>query len=301
MTLLESREWTDATAEDLVADALAADETTASVRMIVDWTEHGLLAPPVFRKSTRFGSDARLYSPEQRRLFHELLQMRQRSPLQRIPYRTLIRPVLYLWLIDDSVVPNVQARRAWRTWAQATGVANAVRRRQTARQLVDQFAHPDATYHLRRKAQLVIEECEKIRTPDFDKVYSVLTAVCSPWSVPAGQQIERGIGIPGAPIGVREAVALWALNWKVIRLLLHEQITEEQLAEGRAEFRNDWSNYQQHRALYQAHATDPELFTTPKDPEQNIKQQLHDFVLTLGGSLGIAEKIFTEARSASFT
>jgi hypothetical protein len=51
-------------------------------------------------------------------LFTRLLEARERSPLERIPQRSLIRFVLHLWLIDDTIVLTPQARRC--THAPAT-------------------------------------------------------------------------------------------------------------------------------------------------------------------------------------
>lgn len=75
-------------------------------------------------------------------MFTRLLEARERSPLGRIPQRSLIRVVLYLWLIDDTIVLTPQARRAWRTQARAAGQTTAVRRSENVRAIVEQLAHP---------------------------------------------------------------------------------------------------------------------------------------------------------------
>src|SRR5882672_5164882 len=85
-------------AADLVADAKALGIAAASRRMIIDWTEMGLLDNPTFQKTTQRGSDPRLYSPEQRHLFTALLRARQRSPRDRLLHHVLARAVLYVWL-----------------------------------------------------------------------------------------------------------------------------------------------------------------------------------------------------------
>jgi hypothetical protein len=152
----------------------------ASVRMVGDWVGDGLLASPGFRKSTRHGSDERVFPAEQRWLFTELLKARQRSPLKRIPHHTLTRIVLYLWLLEDTVVPTEQARRAWRTFARATGRRTEPGRRKLAEQVVDQIAHPEASYQQRRAALLLIEAGEKSKRPDWEKLAPVIAQIASP-------------------------------------------------------------------------------------------------------------------------
>ena len=100
--------WVEGTAEDLVADALAL-EVKASPRMVTSWIEDGLLANPEPRKTSAHGSDPRVFPREQRELFARLLEARKRSPLGRIPQRSLVRVVLYLWLIDDTVVSSIMS------------------------------------------------------------------------------------------------------------------------------------------------------------------------------------------------
>ncbi|MER6391584.1 hypothetical protein ABT236_24360 [Streptomyces sp. NPDC001523] len=95
-----------------------------SKRMITDWVEVGLLAAPEFQKSTQRGSDRSRFPAVQRRLFSELLDVRERSPLTRIPHHTLIPVVLFVWMTSDTVVLVSQARRALRTYAQSTGKSN---------------------------------------------------------------------------------------------------------------------------------------------------------------------------------
>jgi hypothetical protein len=297
MTHSTDRDWQPATIEDLVADALALGVDTASPRMITDWTEDGLLGSPEFQKSTRYGSDARLYPPEQRRLFHELLRARQRSPLARVPKHTLIRPVLHLWLTDDNVISTMQARRAWRTWAKRAGKNTAAARRGFTRQVVDQWAHPCAPYHQRRKAQLLLEQGEKTGVPDWDKLYSALTEVCSPWPAPQGQRIERAIGISQQPAGVQEAIALWMLGQKVTALLRQERVIEGDLDRARAEHRRGWQEYEASQTRLRQQATNPEAFDRPSTVEGQVKRHVEAFIPTLGHTLGLTRETFAQARA----
>lgn len=286
MTTHVLREWTPATVEDLVADAEALGVARAGPRMITDWTARGLLGSPSFRKSTRHGSDARVYSPDQRRLFCELLTARQRSVHARIPNHVLIRLVLYVWLVDDTVVAQAQARRAWRTWAEGATKGTGTHRRDIARAVVDQFAHPSASHRQRRKAQVVIEEGERTGKPDWRKVKSALTEICSPWPAPDGQRVERSIGTPELPFGVEEAIRAWTLQRNAVLLLVKERIPEPVLLEARGEHRDSWAEYQARRPTFRERATRPEMFEEPTNPERSIEQQLTGFVHVLSHVLG---------------
>ena len=294
MTDPEMEGWEPGTAEELVADALALGVPKASRRMITDWTEQGMLGPPAFRKSTAHGSDARLYSAAQRRLFTEMLKARQRSPLSRVPHHTLIRPVLQIWLNFDTVVSDAQARRAWRTWARAQR-SSKIRRSDLARAVVDRFAHPDAPWHARRKAQLLLEEGEKTRNFDWGKISSALLQVSSPWLTGTGQRIERGFGLPEFAFGVQEQVAMWMIRDKVNRLLAAEQVQESALVEARAYHRDSWPRYKTDRHRLRERAINPEMFAEPEDLEEQINEEVHAFVPVLGHTLGLVETTFAEA------
>ncbi|MDX3245263.1 hypothetical protein [Streptomyces sp. ME18-1-4] len=86
--------WVEGTSADLVADAHALGVMKASPRIMTSWVEDGMLANPEPRKTSAHGSDPRVFPPELRELFTRLLEARERSPLGRIPQRSLIRVVL---------------------------------------------------------------------------------------------------------------------------------------------------------------------------------------------------------------
>ncbi|WP_316527524.1 hypothetical protein [Kitasatospora brasiliensis] len=283
--------WTEGTATDLVADAQALGVEKVSVRMVGDWVTDGLLANPQFRKSTRHGSDERAFTPEQRWLFTELLKARQRSPLKRVPQRVLVRPVLYLWLLDDTVVPTEQARRAWSTYARATGLHTALGRRRAAEQLVEQFAHPTATHKQRRTALLLIEAGEKSRRPDWAKLASVLTQLASPWIVPGSRGIERSLGPVQLPATATQIVALWFATHQVTRRLLAEGVDEKALEEARSVFRPSWADYQAQRSAMVTGAGElGYLFDSPVSAEGQVKETVGAFVGELAGVLGLIGK-----------
>ncbi|WP_206504690.1 hypothetical protein [Streptomyces chrestomyceticus] len=289
--------WSAGTAEDLVDDARSLG-VAFRTRTVTDYVEMGLLAPPLYRKTTQRGSDRRIYPPEQRRLFYELTAAKIRSPLARVPHRSLIPVVLYVWCMDDSVVPDIQARRALRTWAQSAGIASGARRRSTAKKVVAQFAHPTATHGQRRIAEQWIRDGEESRKPDFDNIADALSTVASPWRARGLPEIVRGFGPAAAPITTDQAVALWELQSRVNEILTFEGVSEGLLHRAREEHRENWQGYQSVRAAWASQAgTMADIFELPADQEQAARQQVNGFITVLGNTLGLARPSFARAQA----
>ncbi|MFM9647806.1 hypothetical protein ACKI1S_16860 [Streptomyces galilaeus] len=292
--------WVDGTSADLVADALALG-VKASPRMVTSWVEDGMLANPEPRKTSAHGSDPRVFPPEQRELFTRLLEARERSPLGRIPQRSLIRVVLYLWLIDDTVVLTPQARRAWRTHARATGQTTAVRRSENVRAIVEQLAHPSASHKQRRAAQLVLEEGERTGRIDLDRLTSVLTELHSPWPVQPGMpRVERARPGPFGPVTVQHHIAMWKARQQTIRRLRHEEIDEPELDRVRAVYRPMWADYQARRPALAAIGAGEfaSYFAEPDTLEGRAIEAVDAFVGTLAGELGLIEAASHAAETA---
>ncbi|WP_455355370.1 hypothetical protein [Streptomyces sp. SYSU K217416] len=290
----------EGTSADLVADALAMG-VKASPRMVTSWVEDGMLANPEPRKTSAHGSDPRIFPPEQRELFTRLLGARERSPLGRIPQRSLIRVVLYLWLINDTIVLTPQARRAWRTHARATGQTTAGRRSQNARTIVGQLAHPSATLKQRRAAQLVIEESERTGRIDIDRLTPVLTGLYSPWSVMPGMpRIERALPGPFGPVSVQHHIAIWKARQQTIRRLRHEEIDETELDRVRADYRPMWADYQVRRPDMATIGAGEfaAYFAEPDTMEGRAIEAVDAFVGTLAGELGLIEAASHAAETA---
>ncbi|MGW9369293.1 hypothetical protein ACWGVR_04650 [Streptomyces xanthophaeus] len=292
--------WVEGTSADLVADGLALG-VKASPRMVTSWVEDGMLANPEPRKTSAHGSDPRVFPPEQRELFTRLLEARERSPMGRIPQRSLVRVVLYLWLIDDTIVPTPQARRAWRTHARATGQTTAVRRRENVRAIVEQLAHRSATPKQRRAAQLVLEEGERTGRIDIDRLTAVLTELHSPWPVQPGMpRIERALPGPFGPVFVQHHIAMWKAQEQTIRRLRHEEIDETELDRVRAIYRPMWADYQARRpAMATIGAGEfASYFTEPDSMEGRAIEAVDAFVGTLAGELGLIEAASHAAETA---
>ncbi|MEU6210138.1 hypothetical protein ABZ891_09535 [Streptomyces sp. NPDC047023] len=254
------------------------------------------MAAPEFRESTQRGRDLSLFPAVQRRLFSERLEARKRSPLRKVPHHTVIPVVLFIWLTNDTVVPASQACRALRTYAQTTGRTNGARRQDNARRIVDQFAHPSATYHQRRTAQLLIEHGEKTRKPDWEKLHSVLTALCSPWRTVGMPLLERGIACPDMPLTVTDTIVIMMAAQQLTSRLRAEQVREEDLLEARALHRVDWAQYESTRGQKQPECATPGFFAAPTDTEARAREQVHAYTVTLAGMLGITAGLAARAR-----
>lgn len=209
--------------------------------------------------------------------------------------------MLYLWLIDDTVVLTPQARRAWRTHARATGQTTAARRRENVRAIVEQLAHPSASLKQRRAAQLVLEEGERTGRIDLDRLTSVLTELHSPWPAQPGMpRIERALPGPFGPVSVQHHITIWKARQQTIRLLRHEEIDEAELDRVRAIYRPMWAEYQARRPVMATIGTGEfaAYFAEPDTMEGRAIEAVDAFVGTLAGELGLIEAASHAAETA---
>ena len=298
---VEPRRWEPGTAEDLIADA-AELGLTFTARTIDDWVESGLVGAPAFQKSTQRGSDPRVFSADQRRLFTELLKARARSPHKRIRADRLIEPVLYLWLADNAVVTDQQARRALRTYAKGMGRLPASARTVAAKRVVDQIAHADAVPALRRAAEQLLANVEKtayttrrIEAADRERLYSLLIDLTHDVDLRLSG-FERGLGPPQAPLVLAQLFGSWVARLRMSVVLRGEQVTEQELAEARAEHVAEWARYQQVRPGLHAASGGDRMFAAPPDEEEGYRQSLNGFVTLLAGRRGLLAESIAEAR-----
>ena len=189
------------TIDDMVADADQGGHAVTA-RLIRDWTQQGLLDYPQRRPAGKgHGSEQAIYSANQRMLLLTLLHHRDGnniSSLARIP--------VGIWIYwGDEYVPLRQARRALlrflgdqdasRNFAQDVMRASKQRARETARAMLGQFDHPDATPRARREFLDAITEAAWTGRPDFDRIEAALRAVFEP----GYGQVRRVVGHPAAP------------------------------------------------------------------------------------------------------
>ncbi|WP_369780616.1 hypothetical protein [Streptomyces sp. R33] len=287
--------WLPGTTEDLVEDARQLGVQQVSPRLVKDYVEVGLLASPQPRKSTQRGSDPRVFPPEQRRLFSELMKARRHSPLGRVPYRTMMPIVIQMWLtspLGASVIPVNQARRALRTWAEETGLHSIASRKKSSRAVIEQFAHPTATRNQRRLVEHLLQEGERTKQPRWDLLTEALKDLSSPWRAHARAYglhgTERRIGPAVTPMSVDVAVAQWRFHWEVNQQLKAESVKAKELLYARELHRRAWAGYQQRRPALMAQAGEQAAyFATPDSTEQQIRKEVGAFTTTLGHVLGV--------------
>lgn len=288
------------TAEDLVADAQSLG-APASTRMVKDWVEHGLLARPQFRKSTQRGRDPGLFAPEQRALFRRLVEAKLRSPLPRVPHHTVVPVIISMWLNDDRVITDDQARRALRTYARSAGRRSHASRTATARAVIDQFAHPEATRQARSSVELLLLDGEKSRRPRWDTLVPAMKDLAAPWRHDAdglARLDARTIGLPEMPVTFDYAIGLWMVKGEVTQQLERESIQPKTLLLAREEFRCGWAEYQNDRAALAARGgASAALFTEPTGSEARIREHVDSFTSTVGRVAGLADPVFDAVRA----
>ncbi|WP_327073966.1 hypothetical protein OG196_24350 [Kitasatospora purpeofusca] len=285
------------TADDLVADAHDIG-VRLRPRTIKDWVENGLLAPPLFRKTTQRGSDARLFPPEQRVLFRKIVEAKQRSPLPKVPHHTVAPVIIHMWLEDSGVVTDEQARRSLRTYSASAGAATAAGRRATARAVIAQFAHPEAPRNTRREVERLLVEAEETRNPRWEDLGAAMKDLVAPWRDDGRARLDgQTLGLPEMPMTFDYAVLLWMIKAEVSRDLRAESIQPRSLLAARREFRQGWAEYQRDRPALMARVEGGALlFAQPDGWEARIREHVDAFASTIGRVAGQADVIMSGAR-----
>lgn len=230
------------TADELV-DAARAQGLNATSRLVRDWTDEGLLCRRQFQKSTRHGSDPGLYLPGQREWFLLLLpvqgKLRQSTRYKR---SALLSTTILQWLEEyiPLPLPTQQIPRALRSYTLRADRIPAFKHRQSAKELVENVAHPSAPPVQIRKAVRVIEHASITGKWPRDRIESALTEVCSPWPAPPGQRIERPVNFGHRPLGVSEVLEHLYNEVKVREALRHERVSVTQLDEARRRYRHHY-------------------------------------------------------------
>jgi hypothetical protein len=129
--------------------AAAEQGTPVTERLIVDWTERGLLDRPRSKGlGYARGREKGVWPWSQRQLFLSLLRKR---PAKRSQFPALFNIPVFLWLFwGESYVPIDQARRCLLSWHRRLGPTSQKDARRAARQTVKQIAHRDASREARR-------------------------------------------------------------------------------------------------------------------------------------------------------
>jgi len=223
------------TIEDMVADARAAGYE-ATVRLIRDWTQHGLLDSPQKRSAGKgHGSAPAIYLPNQRNLFLTLLHHRPGksvSSLARIP--------VSIWMYwGEDYVPLRQARRALlrylgdpqagRRYAKDAARTSKERARTAARAILGQLDNPQATHQARRELIDALTEAAYTGQPDFQVLEDAISAVFEPGT----RLIRRAIGHPSAPVTTGAMITVMKARLAAVTALTAGTVTDETLLQAR--------------------------------------------------------------------
>jgi hypothetical protein len=166
-------------ADGLIASA-EAEGLTASPRLLRNWIDEGLLDRRLVRgRGPRRGVARGVWSENQRQLFLLLLGKRQREAVRRDS--TLANIPVWLWLTrGDDHVPTTQVQRALRTWAVPARYPPGHSAAATARRVVAQLAHPDASSAARRRLREAIQRSQAGEVVAREELLAAATAALDP-------------------------------------------------------------------------------------------------------------------------
>ncbi|MGH3224851.1 MAG: hypothetical protein ACRDPY_40265 [Streptosporangiaceae bacterium] len=212
------------TIDDMVADA-AERGYRASVRLIRDWSEQGLLDRPQKRPTGKgHGSAPAIYSANQRNLLLTLLHHRQGNHIRR-----LARIPVAIWMYwGEEYVPLRQARLALMTWL-GDPRSSKQAARDAARAILGQIDSPSATSQARRELVAVLTDANYTGTPDFPRIEQAIRAVFEPGS----RQIRRVAGHPDAPMMTESMIGVMKARLAAVSALMADQVTDEALLQAR--------------------------------------------------------------------
>jgi hypothetical protein len=244
------------TLDDLVADAQRLGQTVTR-RMIRDWTAAGLLDFPAKRSAGKgHGSRPALYSANQRELFAKLLHHRPHNGI-----RSLARIPVFIWMNwDESYVPLRQARLALTTWLGDTQTSMK-KAQHTAREMLGQLDHPQATPAARKRLVAVLTNLAYTGRADLNELEEAVHTVFEP----GHSQIHRAIGHPEAALTTDTVVHLLRARLTAISLLRNNAITDDNLRDARHAHRISFAEYTGKQPILATHApaSSPGMYEPP--------------------------------------
>ncbi|MFD0271351.1 hypothetical protein ACFVGY_32990 [Streptomyces sp. NPDC127106] len=113
--------------------------------------------------------------------------------------------------------------------------------------------------------------------------------------------LERGIGLPAAPLTVIDVIAQRVAQHQAMAKLRTEEVREGELLSARVVHRRDWARYEQVRAEWERHRVTPGMFAAPATTEEKVREHVNAFIATLAGELGITTTLAAEARAGRLT
>lgn len=260
---------------DLVTDAAAAGHQV-SVRLIRDWTEHGLLDYPQRRPAGKgHGSKAALYTANQRSLFLALLNKRRDAG----SIRSLARVPVFTWMyFSDEHVPLRQARRAFTTWL-GDARTSKQRAKTSARALLMQLDHPNASAGARRKLLAQLTDVAYTGKSDLSQLEQAVRAVFEP----GGSPIQRAVGHPDAALTADSAAWLIRARLTAYRQLRSGAVTDEFFVQARQEHLIHLRHYQLEQPQFAASSPTDQTQIYEALDTSNLFNSCCDHLLTIIG------------------
>lgn len=262
------------TIDALVTDA-AAQGRRVTPRLIRDWTENGLLDYPDKRPAGKgHGSRLALYPATQRMLFLTLLHHREGNGI-----RSLARIPVGIWLYwGDAYVPMRQARRAFMTWLGDPSISKE-RAKDTAKTILDQIAHPDASRQARRELLIVLTHISYTGRFESERLEDALRSVFEP----GHGQIRRALGHPDAPITTDAFIDLVRARFTATQRLNAGEVTDEDFLQARRAHLIHYADYAHRQPLFAASVPQPaaEMYESA-DLETALNQCCNHLLTTIG-------------------
>jgi hypothetical protein len=262
------------TIDTLVADAAGHDRRVTR-RLVRDWTENGLLDYPDKRPAGRGqGSRPALYPATQRMLFLTLLHHREGNGIRR-----LARIPVGIWLYwGEAYVPLSQARRAFMTWLGNPGVSKE-HAKATAKTILDQIAHPDATPKARRELLGVLTDIGYTGRFTTEPLEQALRRVFEP----GHGQIRRALGHPDAPITTDAFIDLVRARFTATLRLNAGKVSDEDFLQARRAHLIHYADYARRQPLFAASVPQPAAgMYESADLETALNQCCSHLLTTIG-------------------
>lgn len=259
----------------LVADAAERGHGEATVRLIRDWTQAGLLDYPQHRSAGKgHGSRAALYPENQRHLFQTLLHHRPQNGI-----RSLARIPVGIWMYwGEEFVPLRQVRRAMNTWL---GDPRVSRRKadETAREVARLLDNPDATQTSRTHLRRTLSEIAYTGDADFEQLDNAVRAVFEP----GARRLRRAVGHPAAPLTADGIVDLIRARLHAARRLADDTVDDDEFLKARHAHLVTYAQYAAEQAQYAAAAPNdkPDMYE-PVTGERALNECCGNLLTALG-------------------
>jgi hypothetical protein len=247
--------------------------------MILDWVGVGLLDHPQRRSKGRGrGSAKALFSPEQRHLFNVLVDQHAHigddGSQTAGRFATLVNIPVWLWLQSVEGIPLRQVRKAMTTFVNAYGVVSTARAQHSARELLDQLAHPHATAKAKKHFAQIVAAAAKKGTFDREEFLHAAWSVIDP--------ADTGIVTTPQAAVIGDLATAFEARYEAVNHLEHLADTDYQRA--RWIYNQNWNDSMRLNAI-QPTATIDDLYA--QFPESTLEQRVNEACNDLLTLLGV--------------